>query len=84
MKECKGPHIPKMWQAGGREVRMDTNLSNHQFNIDGPMQKMLYIKLMLVTNPKLVIDMQKIKRKESKSMTKESQVFVREENKGIT
>jgi len=44
---------------------MSSNLSSHQFNIDGYMHKKLYINLMVTTNQKLVIDMQKLKRKES-------------------
>ena len=38
---------------------------------------------MVTTNQKPVIDMQKIKRKESKYITKESQLIVREERRGI-
>ena len=45
---------------------MGSNSNNHQLNIDGYMQKMLYTNLTVTTNQKPVIDMQKIKRKESK------------------
>jgi len=37
---------------------------------------------MVTTNKKPVIDMQRIKRKESKYVTRESQVILREESKG--
>ena len=48
------------------------------------MQKMLYINLTVTTNRYLVIDMQKIKRNESKYVTKESQYTMRgeQEKKG--
>jgi len=45
------------------------------------MHKMLYINLTVTTNQKPVIDMQKIKRKESTYITKESQQTLREETK---
>ena len=38
------------------------------FNIDFNMQKMLYTNLLVTKNEKPVKDMQKIKRKESKSL----------------
>ena len=41
--------------------------------------KMLYINLMLNTSQNPVIDMQKVKTKESRYITKESQQTVREE-----
>ena len=45
------------------------------------MHKMLYINVMVTTNQKPVIDMEKIKRKESKYITKESQQTMREESR---
>ena len=45
------------------------------------MQKMLFTNLMVTTNQKPVIDMQKIKRKESKYITKEGQQIMRQESK---
>ena len=45
------------------------------------MHKMLYVNLMVTTNQKPVIDMQKIKRKESKYITKEGQQIMRQESK---
>ena len=60
---------------------MGSNLSDHQLNIDCYMHKMSYINLMVTTNQKLVIDMQRIKRKESKFITKVSQKTMREETK---
>ena len=61
---------------------MGSNLSDHQFNIHSYMHKMLYTNLMISTNQKLLIDMQKIKSKESKYITKESQQIMREESNG--
>ena len=60
---------------------MASNLHDHQLNIDCYMQKMLYTNLKVTTNQKPVIDMQKIKRKESKYTTKECQQTTREEGK---
>ena len=51
---------------------MSSKLSDHQLNIDCSLQ-MLYINRMVTTNQKRVIDMQKIKSKESKYITKENQ-----------
>jgi len=42
------------------------------------MKKMLYTNLIVTTNQKLLIDMQRIKRKESKYVTKESQQSMKE------
>ena len=63
------------------EYRTDSNLSDHQLNIDCYTQKMLNTNLIVTTNQKLVIDMQKIKKKESKYITKVSQQTMREESK---
>ena len=61
---------------------MDSNLSDHQLNVACYIPKMLYMKLMVTTHQKPVIDMQKkIKRKVSKYITKESQQTMREEGK---
>ena len=62
-----------------RAIRMGSNLSDHQLYIDHYMQKILYINPMVTTNQKLVIHMQKIRRKEYKYVPKESQLIVREE-----
>jgi len=43
------------------------------------MQKMLYTNLIVITNQKPVIDMQRIKRKESKYITKERQQSIERE-----
>jgi len=45
------------------------------------MQKRAYTNLMAISGKKPVIDMQKIKRKESKHITKESQQIMREKSK---
>lgn len=45
------------------------------------MHRMLYVKLMVTTNQKLVTDMQKIKRKKSKHISKESHETTREQSK---
>ena len=60
---------------------MGSNLSNHKLNMDFYLHKILYINLMVITNQKPIIDMQKIKRKQSKYITKESQQIMREENR---
>ena len=60
---------------------MSSNLSDHQLNIDCYMQKRLYTNLMVTTNQKLEIDMQRIKRKESKYITKESQQTMKKQRR---
>ena len=57
---------------------MGLNVSDHQPNIDGHIHKMLHTNLMVTTNQKPVIDMQIIKRKKSKYVTKESQQTMKE------
>ena len=52
---------------------MGSNLSDHQLNTDCYMQKISLTDLMVTTNQKPVADMQKIKSKKSKYITKESQ-----------
>ena len=54
------------------EQRMDLNLSDYQLNIDYYMCKMLYINLIVTTNQKPVIYMQKIERNLSISQKKTS------------
>ena len=69
--------MPKM---GRGQVKMFSNLRDHQLLID--MHKMLFKNIMLTSNQKPVIDMQRIKRKKSKYITKESKLMMREESKG--
>ena len=52
---------------------MGSNLSDYQLNMDWYIQKMLYTNLMVTTNKKTVIDIQKNVRNESKYGVKESQ-----------
>ena len=52
------------WLINKMYLPMGSNLSNHQFQIDCYM-KILYISLMVTTNQKILIDMQRIERKES-------------------
>ena len=59
---------------------MGSNFSNHHPYIDCYKQRMLYIKLMVTTSQKPVIDMQKIMRKESKHIIKESYYTTQEGN----
>ena len=47
------------------------------------MHKMLYINLMVITNQKMVIDMQDIKCKQSKYITKENQQAMEERKRRI-
>ena len=61
---------------------MGSNLSKHQLNIDCYMQKILYTNLMVTTNQKPAIDMQRINRKEWKYIIKEIQQTVREKQEG--
>ena len=57
---------------------MGSNLSDHQLNIDCYMQKMFYTSLMVTTNQKTVIDVQKVgERHLSRSLKK----TMREESK---
>ena len=51
---------------------MGSNVSDHQLNIDCYMQKMSYTNLMATTHQKPVIDMQEIRRKKSKYITKKN------------
>ena len=62
---------------------MGSNLSHHQPNIECYMKKVLYTNLMATTNQKkkTLIDTQKIKRKGSKYIAKESQQTMRKESK---
>ena len=61
--------------------RMGSNIRTHQCNMDCDMQKRLYINQMVTTNQKPITDTQKVKRKESKYITKECQQTVRTENR---
>ena len=45
---------------------MDSNLNDYQLNINCSIQKMFYTNLMVTTNQKAVIDIQRVKRKKSK------------------
>ena len=63
---------PYTKNVGGR-VRMDQNLRDHRLNVDCFMQKLLYTNPMVTINQKSVIDIQRIKREESKNITKEKQ-----------
>lgn len=60
---------------------MGSNLSSHELNTGCYMQKMLYTNPIIITNKKPVIDMQKLKTKEYKYITKENQQTMREESK---
>lgn len=57
----------------GREVKNGSNFIDHIVNIDYSTCKGLYTNLMITTHQNSVIDKQKIRRKESKFVTKESQ-----------
>ena len=48
---------------------MGSNISNYQLNIDCYMQKRLYTNIMVTTNQKSLINMQGIKRRNSKYTT---------------
>ena len=52
---------------------MGSNLNDHQINIDYYMQKWLYPNLMVTIYQNLLINLQKIKRKKSKYISKENQ-----------
>ena len=67
-----------MNEKHGGERSKEWTLSGHQLNINCYMQKMLYTNLMVTANHKPVIDMQKIKRNESKCITKGSQQTMKE------
>ena len=59
-----------MW--GGEEKRMDSNLNDNQLNIDY-LQKRLYTGLMVTIYQQKLINMQSIKRKKYKYITKENE-----------
>lgn len=62
---------------------MGSNLGNPQHNLDCYLQ-MIYINHTVTTNQNIVTDMQKMKRKESKYITKESQKTVTEDQRKTT
>ena len=73
IKGCKiWHHIPKTWR-GWQEQRMGSNLNGHQLNVDCYVQKRVCTNLMVTTNQKPLINMQRIKGKKSKYITKENQ-----------
>ena len=57
---------------------MGSTTSDHQLNTDYYMQKRLYPNLMVTINQKILINMQRIKRKKSKYTTKENQQNMKE------
>lgn len=57
-----------MW---GREEKKSSKLNNHQLHTDCYMQKRLYINLIVTIFQNPPINMQRIKRKKSKYITKE-------------
>ena len=57
---------------------MDSNHSDHKLNIDYYMQKRLYTNLMATIYQKPLIKMWRIKRKNSKYVTKENQQNLKE------
>ena len=59
-----------MWEQRHKECVQ--KLSDNQLTIDSYTQKILYINLMVTTNEKPGIDMQKIKRKESSTPLKKA------------
>ena len=61
----------------GDEKRMGSYLKDHQLNIDC-YAKILYANLMITTYQNLPINMQRIKRKKSKYITKENQHTTKE------
>ena len=62
---------------------MGSNLNDHQLNIDCYMQKRLYTNLMVTIYQKPLINMQRIKRKKSKYITKANQQNMRERQERI-
>ena len=68
---------------GRRGVKNGSNLSYCQPNVYGCVWKMLYIYLMVITNQKPLLNMQRIKRKKSKYITKENQQTMKDRKTGI-
>ena len=64
--------------GGGEEKRMGSNLNDHQLNTDCYIQKRSYTNRMVTINQTLLINMQRIKRKISKYITKENQQTMEE------
>ena len=60
---------------------MGLNLSIYWFNIDRYIEKMLYPNLNVNTNQKPVVHTERLKKNESKYITKESKLIMRKENK---
>ena len=56
---------------------MGSNLNDHQFNVDCYMQ-MLHTNLMVTTNQKSLINMQRIKRKKPKYNRKSSETTAKQ------
>ena len=61
---------------------MGSNLNNHQLNIDCYMQKKSYTNLVVTIYQKPLTDMQRIKRKKSKYITKGNQQTMTERKIG--
>ena len=57
---------------------MCLNLNDHQFEIDWNIHRLLYLNHMIITNQKLKINTQILKRKEYKHNTKENYQITRE------
>ena len=60
---------------------MGSNLNNNQLNIDYYVQKKLYTNIMVTIYQKPVVNMQRIKRKKSKYITKENKKKKKHERK---
>lgn len=58
---------------------MHSNLSDHQFTIDCYIHRLLSMSLNITTNPKSMINTQKIKKKESKHNTTQSHQTTRKQ-----
>ena len=70
-----------MW--GGEEKRMGSNLNDHQLNLDCYLQKSLYTSLMVSIYQQALINIQRIKRKKCKYVTKENQQTMKKRQERI-
>lgn len=59
---------------------MTSKLNDHQLNIDCYMQKRLYTNPMMTIHQKPLVNMERIKKKKSKYITKESQQILKDKD----
>lgn len=76
----KHTHKPKTWRVKMLSFKMWSNLS-YQLKTDRYRYKLIYVSLMITTKQNPMVRTQKIKRKESKHRTKESNKITKKKSK---